>query len=379
MNTRQRQIAVSSLMHRNFQIGMTIVELMISIVISLLILAGVVQVFFNSRTTFLAQEDMSYIQHNARYAMYMLSRDIQNAGYWGCAGNTSNVALVARTANNTDINRLLGLNPASGYLEPLQPITGFSTGFPSSYTTWSITTKDGARTPESFIVRNAAGAPATLESHIDKILAVKSAHQFKTGDLVAIVAEDCRRMAVIKMADILQNSTMLKYSNTSICGASIKPPRDQSIRCKVDCNCDTATGSQEIYGVGSQVMPYNAFGYFISESPTLPGQPSLQRLMYREGALVREELALGVEDLQVSYGVDTNSDGAPDTYVPPSVFTNALWSNWNNVRSVQISLVFRSVEPSLPAATAQTYLNKNYEDKFIRQLITTTVRLRNAT
>jgi type IV pilus assembly protein PilW len=364
--------------HRS-QRGMTVVELMVSIVISLLIMAGVVQVFFNSKTTFLAQEDMSYIQHNARYAMYMLSRDIQNAGYWGCAGNTSNVALVARTENTSDINRLLGLNPASGYLEPLQPITGFTSGFPTAYTTWSINTKDGARTPESFIVRNAAGAPSTLESHVDTNLLVKSSHQFKTGDLVAIVAEDCRRMAVIKMADILENSTILKYSNASVCGTSIKPPRDQSIRCKADCDCDTVTGSQEIYSVGSQIMPYNAFGYFIGESITLPGQPSLQRVVYNEGALTREELALGVEDLQVRYGVDTNADGAPDTYVPPSVFTNALWSNWSKVRSVQINLVFRSLEPSLPATTTQTYLSKNYEDKFMRQLITTTVRLRNAT
>lgn len=94
---------------------------------------------------------------------------------------------------------------------------------------------------------------------------------------------------------------------------------------------------------------------------------------------MREELALGVEDLQVTYGVDTNGDGAPDTYVPPSVFTTALWGNWNNVRSVQISLVFRSLEPSLPTEAAQTYLNKNYQDKFMRQLMTTTIRLRNAT
>lgn len=357
--------------------GMTVIELMISMVISLLIMAGVVQVFFNSKTTFLAQEDMSYIQHNARYAMYMLSRDIQNAGYWGCAGNTTNVALVARTENSTDINRLLGLNPANGYLDPLQPITGFATGFPSSYTTWTIRTKDGDRTPESFIVRSAAGAPATLESHIENNLLVKSSHSFSTGDLVAVVAEDCRRMGVIKMADILENSTMLKYSNASICGAAIKPPRDQSIRCKADCACDSVTGAQETYGVGSQVMPYNTFGYFIGESLSLPGQPSLQRLLYNKGALEREELALGVEDLQVTYGVDTDNDGAPDTYVPPTVFTNAQWSNWSRVRSVQVSLVFRSLEPSLPSATSQNYLSKNYQDRFMRQLITTTVRLRN--
>ncbi len=356
--------------------GMTIVELMVSIVISLLIMAGVVQVFFNSKTTFLTQEDMSYIQHNARYAMSVLSRDLQNAGYWGCAGNTTNAALVARTENTTDINRLMGLNPTTGYLEPLQPITGYATGFPSSFTTWTISTKDGNRTPESFIVRSAVGVSASLESHIGTNLLVKNNHRFSTGDLVAIVAEDCRRMGIIKMAEILENSTMLKYSSTSICGSTIKPPRDQSIRCKTGCTCDSASGTPETYGVGSQVMPYNAFGYFVGESISLPGQPSLQRVIYNDGALAREELALGVEDLQVIYGVDTDNDGAPDTYVPPSTFA-AFWSNWSKVRSVQVSLVFRSLEPSLPTVTSQNYLNRNYEDKFMRQLITTTVRLRN--
>jgi type IV pilus assembly protein PilW len=369
-----RKFAIS---RRHCLSGMSVVELMVSVLISLLIMAGVVQVFLNSKTTFLTQEDMSYIQHNARYAMSMLSRDLQNAGYWGCAGNTTNAALVARTENTTDINRLMGLNPATGYLEPLQPITGYATGFPSSFTTWTINTKDGNRTPESFIVRSAAGVSTTLESHIDTNLLVKSSHRFSTGDLVAIVAEDCRRMGVIKMAEILENSTMLKYSSASICGSLIKPPRDQSIRCKVGCACDSAGANQEMYGVGSQIMPYNTFGYFIGESLSLPGQPSLQRLTYANGALGREELALGVEDLQMSYGVDTDNDGTPDTYVSASVFTNALWSNWSRVRSVQVSLVFRSLEPSLPSITSQSYLNKNYEDKFARQLITATVRLRN--
>ncbi|WP_187408420.1 PilW family protein [Saccharophagus sp. K07] len=362
-----------------YSTGMTVVELMIAIVISLLIMAGVVQVFFNSKTTFLAQEDMSYIQHNARYAMHLLTKDLQNAGYWGCAGRDPSVALVARTENSTDINRLLGYNPDSGYLEPLQPVTGFATGFPASYVSWTIKTKDGDRTPESLIVRNAAGVSSVLESHIGTNLTLKSQHNFSTGDLVTVVAEDCRRVALIKMADILENSTILKYSDTSICGDVIKPPKKQNIRCKPGCACDSVSGGgSKAYSVGSHVMPYNASGYFVGESPTLPGQPSLQRVIYDNGALTREELALGVEDLQVRYGVDTDNDGAPDTYVAPDVFTAAHWDNWSKVRSVQISLVFRSLEPSLPAVTAQSYLNRNYEDKFLRQLITATVRLRNA-
>ena len=107
---------------KRYQRGTTIVELMMAILISLFIMAGVIQVFFNSKTTFLTQEDMSYIQHNSRYAMYMLIKDIQNAGYWGCAGKTTAVASVAKTENSSDINNLLGLNPKTGYLDSLQAV-----------------------------------------------------------------------------------------------------------------------------------------------------------------------------------------------------------------------------------------------------------------
>ncbi len=360
------------------QKGVSIIELMIGILISLIVLAGVVQVAFTSKATFLGQEDMSYIQQNSRYAMYMLTKDIQNAGYWGCASEDADVALVAKTANNADINRLLGINPANAYLEPLSAITGYTSGFPSSYSTWSISTADGARTPESFIVRSASGTPTTLDSQVGTNLLVKSAHQFSTGDLVTIVAEDCRRMGIFKTVDIYANSTIVKYSSDSICGDRIKPPRDQSVRCHSDCVCDQVSGASENYGVGSQIMPYNAFGYFIGESITMEGQPSLQRIKYDDGELTREELALGVEDMQILYGVDSDDDGVADTFVSASAFTVAEWNKWNQVRSVQINLLFRSINPTLPSVETHTYLAKNYQDRYLRQMVSATVRMRNS-
>ena len=53
----------------NQQRGFSMVELMIAITISLLLLAGVIQIFSASRQTYTLQDGMSRLQENARYAL----------------------------------------------------------------------------------------------------------------------------------------------------------------------------------------------------------------------------------------------------------------------------------------------------------------------
>jgi len=50
---------------------------------------------------------------------------------------------------------------------------------------------------------------------------------------------------------------------------------------------------------------------------------------------VTQPLVTGVSDMQVLYGVDTTSSGSATQY-----FTAALVPNWNNVKSVRITLTF---------------------------------------
>mgnify|MGYP000505809460 CR=1 FL=1 len=59
----------------------------------------------------------------------------------------------------------------------------------------------------------------------------------------------------------------------------------------------------------------------------------------------------GIENLQIDYGVDTNSDGNADSYAadPASV------TNWSNVVSVQIHLLARNTETSLGYTDTKTY------------------------
>lgn len=70
--------------HYSHQRGFTLVELMVSITISTVILAGVLQLYATSSRTQKVQEGSSRIQENARYVFSRLEQDIAQSGYVGC-------------------------------------------------------------------------------------------------------------------------------------------------------------------------------------------------------------------------------------------------------------------------------------------------------
>ncbi len=63
------------------QQGMTLIELMIAIALSLTLMAGAMQFLVSSRQTYDLTDDLSRIQENGRIALDILVRDIRMAGY----------------------------------------------------------------------------------------------------------------------------------------------------------------------------------------------------------------------------------------------------------------------------------------------------------
>ncbi len=61
--------------------GFSIVELMIALVLGLILLGGVIQVFLSSRQTYSANEAMSRMQENGRFALEFMARSARLAGY----------------------------------------------------------------------------------------------------------------------------------------------------------------------------------------------------------------------------------------------------------------------------------------------------------
>jgi type IV pilus assembly protein PilW len=72
--------------------GVTLIELMIAVTISLLLVVVIAQLFLGSRQTFATTDDVSRMQDNIRYTQQLLTRTIHLAGYKSQANSvTANV------------------------------------------------------------------------------------------------------------------------------------------------------------------------------------------------------------------------------------------------------------------------------------------------
>lgn len=68
-------------MDQNRQGGLTLVELMVALVMSLFLVGGILVMHLSSRATFLDTGQLSRIQENVRFASDYLIRDIRTAGF----------------------------------------------------------------------------------------------------------------------------------------------------------------------------------------------------------------------------------------------------------------------------------------------------------
>ena len=64
---------------RNKQRGVTLVELMIAMAISLIVLLGVISVYITSKRSYVVQEEFARMQENANFAFQYLTQDIRQA------------------------------------------------------------------------------------------------------------------------------------------------------------------------------------------------------------------------------------------------------------------------------------------------------------
>lgn len=113
------------------------------------------------------------------------------------------------------------------------------------------------------------------------------------------------------------------------------------------------------------------------------GIPTLKRVEMIDGALRTTSIAEGVENLQAEFGLDTNGDGQPDSFVTVAGVDGAGANVWQNVVSVRLHLLTRNTQATPGYADTRTYqLGPNVTvaapgDGFKRTLMTTTVRLHN--
>ncbi len=87
--------------------GLTLVELMIGLALSLLVLGAAVSVFMGTKESFRLEEDLSALQEDFRFIADRMKKDFSMVGYSGCAkpytGATPTIQTNVNAATNFDV------------------------------------------------------------------------------------------------------------------------------------------------------------------------------------------------------------------------------------------------------------------------------------
>ncbi|HKJ75771.1 MAG TPA: PilW family protein [Gammaproteobacteria bacterium] len=357
------------------QEGFSLIELMVALTLSLVLLAGVIQVFLGSRQTFRMQEALSRIQENGRYATLFITREGQQAGFLGCADPST-----VQFHDNVDITK------ASYSGDPSQFVDFDGTGAVDGY-------DDVAAASDTSVLGNALSgyglAVGTSTGQVragTDVLALRRAGTCDGGGVVFTGLGNTYRYtdnANIKIEDaascgITQDSIVLvtNCSSADMFGVTNNPQSGGSKDTLAHGSSLNATPKlQGEYGPGSEIYNLRSVVFYVGTGGS--GEPALFRrhLNTDSTTVASEEMVPGVEDMQVRYGEDTDGDRSPDYYVRAGSITDI-----EQVVAVRIAFLVRSGAQRLTQAP-QTYTydgaTVTASDRRLRKVFTTTIALRN--
>ncbi len=332
------------------QHGLTLIELMVALTISLLLLTGTASLFISNKRIYREQEEMGRLQENARFAVEVLIRDLRMAGYVGCSDNMGAVENDIDGADDDDatvsfINGIEGSEAAAGW-KPSDALIGVG----AVAGTDAITVR--------FLQPTALNLGADMGT-TSAALTVNSTTGLAAGDLFAV--SDCDSSDIMEATEVTSSGGVETIKHVTGVSTAGSPGNADAVLSK-------------LYGTNAELMRFVARRYFIGNGANGPG------LMMAEGYGTAEELIEGVESMQILYGEDTTADQIIDSFV-----TAAAVTNWANVMCVRIALLLRTIEEGqhndIDTKTYNllgTTVNP-VDDRRRRKVFSSTIQIRNRT
>ncbi|MGD8570504.1 MAG: PilW family protein [Gammaproteobacteria bacterium] len=311
------------------QHGLTLVEIMVAITISLVLLAGIIKIFQSAKQSYNIQQALSRVQENARLLTDVMVRDLSNSGYLGCLGATDKV-----------INTLQ--DKAGSY--------DFAT---------AIQGTEGGADPDAITLRHVSEATAipVVEPMTDqKSSVVLDADHMNYGSLQqwdVVTVSDCAGAAVFMITNDPDDTGVIQHAAGV---AATSGPNETQTNTTEDLErifgAQTAS-SAKIYRVGTT-------SYQLQASSSGKGKS----LFVSPGG----ELVEGVDDLQIQYGIGSTPANSTTPVIAEQYVDADNVTDWTNVVSVRITFSVNSVD---------MVVNPGDGDGLLHKTFTTTVRLRN--
>ncbi|WP_045855516.1 PilW family protein [Teredinibacter purpureus] len=354
------------------QVGLSLIELLVSLLIAGIILAGVLNIAFNAKRSSYDGEQLSFVQDNARFVLDQIKREIRMAGYSGCAG--------IRSANKANVV----VDDLDGFIKLTESIQGFDW---ESANKPDVFAEDILEGTDAFIVRFAdASREYSIRSHSASTatFSLWTSEKVTSGSTMMVADANCREIGLFQVTGPGGDSNTLQHAADGArnCTRVVRATETNSISCADGCTVDSCgANTEKDFNAGSVVMPYEVSAYYIGESVVVADMPALKRqvLTASDGvaATETEEVAVGVEDMQVQYGIDRDDDGEANQYLSAHQV-----ADWAEVVALRLTLIFRS-DRDVYLTDQDVTLKvdgddyKLSEDKLMRQVVSATIKIRN--
>ncbi|WP_431066884.1 PilW family protein [Methylotuvimicrobium sp.] len=341
------------------QTGMTLVEIMISLLIGAFLLGGVLQIFVNTKQTYRMQEGLSRLQENGRYALELIGHDTRMSGYTGCGSLSSitpNINAQPPITIFSSATAVNGHNAGASTWSPTLSATMVALA-PTSGT--DILTLEYGQSCDAQLTGNMTAENANIQVTAPNNCGISASScggasgECTTGSVLMI--SDCTGTDIFRATSASSGGTIQTVAHSNA--------------------VNTSNFLSKAYQDDAELMLFNSHTYFVR--PGASGQPALWRLDNTRIASATNPLEYveGIENIQVLYGEDTNQDRAANQYV-----TANNVGNWANIVSVRISLLARSIDDNLTAQPVDyTYNGATVTpaDRRLRRVFNSTIAVRN--
>ena len=313
------------------QTGLTMVELLVALAIGSFLIIGSVQIYNQSRQAFVVNESIARVQETAQFAMDTIEADLRMASNWG--RNSRPLTVEGRS--------LIGTVNPNGLPEPADCGQGWALdlaqtldGENNNYTLPCAAVGGVQANSDSFTVRRVTVDPQPLQAGRLQVQTTRIQGQLFADGVVP---------ALFSPADSTTHNLLV---NT----------------------------------------------YYVAANSTLiPGVPSLRRKTLTADAggpiVLDQEIAPGVESVQIQLGIDVNEDNTVDRYVNPGdeVYdpNAAGYIPGARVMTARIWLVVRGLTPEVGIVDIRDYEPGDVDlgvpaDNFRRMQVSKTILMRNA-
>ena len=316
--------------------GLTLIEVMVALAIGSFLIIGAVQIYAQSRQAYIINESIAKVQDTATFAMDAIESDLRMASNWGRMSRGLGVEGRSVIGNANPTGLILATDTTEcgveWVLDLAMPVDGDNNGFGLPCP------PQAAIQPNSdhFVVRRASVNPAPLEAGRLQIQTTRVQGELFLSDGATIPA------AFSPIDSSTHNLMVTSY-------------------------------------------------YVASDSDLIPGVPTLRRKVLRMvggvADIVDEEIAPGVENLQIQFGLDVNEDNTVDRYVNPGdgVYdpTDAAYIPGARIITARVWLVVRGIDLEVGLTDDTIYAPGDVNlgqpvDDFRRMQVSKTILLRNA-